>query len=305
MFGLGGRRHSELLAEIISLRKEIQLLREERAAENITRQIKSIKNKIVSAEEIESIINDRIKKSFRFSDSLSIAIAAHSESLDKVFTIYNSQIGCKFYLPNGRSDHVQREIVRTSDFYEAKTLTFLRNSGLIPVAPAVVDVGANIGNHSVFFGKIMNASSIVAFEPNPPVFSILNRNIELNELSDVARLYCAAAGNIRSKARSAGHKLNNLGENSIVEDETGDIDILRLDDLNLSAVDFLKIDVEGYGSMVLDGARQLISAHQPTILMEVTSSAEREAVKRLQSEFAYRIHSDFGRDLILTASGKS
>jgi|GEM_PF-568479 len=301
MFGLGGRRHSELLAEITSLRKEIQLLREERAAENLPRQIKSLRNKIVSPEEIEGIVSDRIKKSFRFSDSLAIALATHSESLDNIFTIYYAQIGCRFFLPNGRSDHVQREIIRTSDFYETKTLSFLRNSGLIPSAPAVVDVGANIGNHSVFFGKIMNASSIVSFEPNPPVFSILSRNIELNDLSKITQLYCAAAGNAATKARSAGHKLNNLGENSIVEDEAGDIDILRLDDLNLSVVHFLKIDVEGYGSTVVDGASRLISTHRPTILMEVSSNAERDAVQRLQNESGYRVHSDFGRDLILTA----
>jgi FkbM family methyltransferase len=48
---------------------------------------------------------------------------------------------------------------------------------------AFIDVGANIGNHSVFFAAILNAS-VYAFEPFPPNHALLELNIAANGLDD-------------------------------------------------------------------------------------------------------------------------
>lgn len=47
------------------------------------------------------------------------------------------------------------------------------------------------------------------------------------------------------------------------------VDVQRLDDFDLSDVTFVKIDVEGHESRVLDGATQTIARHRPRMLIEI------------------------------------
>ena len=214
--------------------------------------------------------------------------AAYFSSKDKIFRFVMEGVSVSFYLPMAASDRVQQDILRTSYFYQPKALNFIRRENILTKSATVIDAGANIGNHTIFFGKIMGAMSIHSFEPNPPAYSILERNVELNSLAGVVCLHHTGLGEAPSKARNLNNRSNNLGGNQIIEDENGEVAIERIDDLRLKGVDFIKIDVEGRGDGVINGGIEVISRDRPAMLVEETSVAEKKTIAMLKSDFGYR-----------------
>ena len=80
-------------------------------------------------------------------------------------------------------DYIISKINETSNFYEIKELSewnkYFNNVNII------FDVGANIGNHSIYWSQFDNIKEIVAFEPIEKNFEILKKNIEENNIHKV------------------------------------------------------------------------------------------------------------------------
>jgi FkbM family methyltransferase len=49
----------------------------------------------------------------------------------------------------------------------------------------VLDVGANVGNHALYFATRMAAAKVVVIEPNPLALAPLLANVVVNGLTDV------------------------------------------------------------------------------------------------------------------------
>jgi FkbM family methyltransferase len=130
----------------------------------------------------------------------------------------------------------------------------------------VVDVGAHIGRYSL--GAATNAERVIAIEPDPTNFSLLERNLKLNHFANVTALNIAAS-------ESEGDKVlfeqsgDNTGTSSLeanwaaranLHDNRAEVkvhcrpldDIIRL--LKVNHIEWLKIDVEGHELSVLKGA---------------------------------------------------
>jgi hypothetical protein len=84
----------------------------------------------------------------------------------------------QFFLPYAATDLIQRIILRSNNFFEIDVLERCRR--YIPQGATIIDAGANIGNHAVYFAKLCGAKKIIAFEPLRQTFKILERNIQLN-----------------------------------------------------------------------------------------------------------------------------
>ena len=144
-----------------------------------------------------------------------------------------------------------------------------------------LDIGANIGNHSLFFAT--NFSDVYAFEPNPVTFEVLQlnckfasadkNNVPLNfGLSDIeGRLpFYINHSNIGGIGGSAIINRNNKNIDDAIQ-----INVKRLDDLvELKDADIalIKIDVEGHEINVLNGAKNTITKNMPAILFEQHAS---------------------------------
>lgn len=96
-----------------------------------------------------------------------------------------------FSLPDAQDDYLQRVILRTGGFYEARLLAMVAALGLVGPQSVVCDIGANIGNHTVYFTKVMGAAKVLAFEPQSYCHATLTDNIALNGLQDRAVAYIA------------------------------------------------------------------------------------------------------------------
>jgi FkbM family methyltransferase len=203
-----------------------------------------------------------------------------SKHKDNIFTIKHDGKIIKFYLPNIR-DLIQLNIILMKEFYEHKTLEYMRQ--YVPKDAVILDIGANIGNHTVFYGKIMNAR-VYAFEPQKDVFQTLNKNIILNSLENVVSTFNFGLGERNSKASLGSTLVNNCGGTSIVESDSGELEIKTLDSLNIpETIDFIKIDVEGAELGVLKGALQKIKTDRPIIIMEVEDNHYLEVVEFMSS----------------------
>lgn len=178
------------------------------------------------------------------------------------FTFMGRQIGLWTH-PD--PDHMAAVIRNSRTFYELDVLMKCREIYL--PGSAVIDVGANIGNHAVFFGVVLNAP-VYAFEPYQPNHTLLEINIAANGLQDQVLTACYAIGEADGIASLQPGPRNNLGITS-VSFGSGSVPVRSLDSLAITGpVGLLKVDVEGAEAAVLRGASGLIAEWLPDIIVE-------------------------------------
>ena len=172
----------------------------------------------------------------------------------------------RLWLPDAVTDNIQRYIMEKRGFHEEALLTKAKPH--LMGCRSALDVGANIGNHTVFFSKVLGIERIVSFEPQAHVFDILTRNIELNDLPGVVAEQ-KALGEKTGKANMVLHRNTSFHGTAYREADDGDVDVYTIDDLVDEPVDFIKIDVEGMQMSVLRGAEQVLRAHRPKLWIEL------------------------------------
>jgi FkbM family methyltransferase len=133
----------------------------------------------------------------------------------------------------------------------------------------VFDIGANVGNHSLFFSR--HFKRVFSFEPHPFTYQLLAFNAQF---SSNIKTFNFGLGQV-NETLDLYEDVVNFGASSAVHlgDRNADkvqIQIKRLDsiDPNLGQVDLLKIDVEGMEHGVLLGALELIKKQTPIIVLE-------------------------------------
>ncbi len=129
----------------------------------------------------------------------------------------------------------------------------------------VFDVGAHHGFFSILMAQWVGKSGkVVAFEPSIHNFKILEKNIELNHLSNVIAI---------NKAVGAFEGIVSLRDehNSVVVERTSyltSVSMTTLDAYSGCHPNFIKIDVEGFEVDVLRGASKILEMH-PGLNIEI------------------------------------
>ena len=143
---------------------------------------------------------------------------------------------------------------------------------IIKPGDVVIDAGANIGTHTVFFSKRVGASGcVLAFEPQRLVFQNLCANLALNALVNVIARQQAVGRRAELMRLPAfdPHQDMNFGAVSMIGHPAGElVQVVRIDDLAPPRCDLIKIDVEGMECDVLEGARESIARHHPALFVE-------------------------------------
>lgn len=132
----------------------------------------------------------------------------------------------------------------------------------------VVDAGAFIGDHThAYCNAVGPSGSVYAFEPNPAAFECLQYNCSS------ANLFNCGLSNVKENVNYSAD--NNAGAGRITQESNNAITIktITLDSLKLSALDFLKIDIEGYELNALKGAQKTISKYRPVCWIEINVGA--------------------------------
>lgn len=190
-----------------------------------------------------------------------------------------------FSLPQRDSDHVQKSLMSGGKFYEHEMLAHA--ASVLRPGDLVIDIGAYIGTHTVFYGAICEAR-VIAFEPNPKSRAILERNVALNRLEERVTIFPFGIGQHPSRATVVTPGTSNQGMASLSLDEAGPVEVRRLDDVELPAPPrVIKIDVEGMELEVLEGALETIRRHRPILYVECATYRSFTRSRRVLDELGY------------------
>lgn len=134
-----------------------------------------------------------------------------------------------------------------------------------------LDIGANIGNHAIYFDKELDAEIVYVIEPLPRAYTLLLQNIALNYCHSVNLDYIGMlVGDKRSNYKILQEPRGNLGGTSFIEDNNGTFKCIPGDDIfSKIDLDLIKIDVENMEKEVLFGLRQTIEKNKPMLYIEI------------------------------------
>lgn len=155
--------------------------------------------------------------------------------------------------------------------YEKKTLNLFFEE--VKLGDVFVDIGANIGQHSLFASYLVGENGkVIAFEPLQSIYNQFNKSIEKNNLKNIV-VYNNGCGSKEEIIPIYSTK-ENMGSSSVLyspdKKKNGEIKIIIPDNIlkNEDRIDFIKIDVEGYELEVLKGLEKTIKKFHPKIFIE-------------------------------------
>jgi len=183
---------------------------------------------------------------------------------------------------------VGHDLMQTGEYMPGELAGLQGLLDFCPADPVILDIGANIGVHSLFFSEIAGPGGRVhAFEAQRIVFQMLMGNLALNSIENVQG-YCVALGQEPGELKLSAVDYSrpwNIGgmtlrtENAAAQPahhspdlhasgRPESIPVISLDSLNLKRVDFIKLDVEGMEEDVLRGAARTLDISRPLMQVE-------------------------------------
>ncbi len=190
-------------------------------------------------------------------------------------------------------DTICREIL-INGYYEKElligmTLIVKNKSG------TVLDIGANIGNHTIFFSRAFK--QVISFEPVPRNCWILKANLHLNGIANVVLVEKALGEKNEFQFLAHDDPCNtNNGLSLLPQGQIGignRVEVVRGDDalrtLNVTApVTLIKVDVEGLEREVIKGLEETIRGNRPTICWEAYTSEAVLPTRTTLEDMGYR-----------------
>ena len=158
----------------------------------------------------------------------------------------------------------------------------------------IFDVGANIGYYAIMESKLVgDGGRVIAVEPSQTNIELLQRNLNLNSLSNVgkAKFHLSYQSNLNTF-----HDVGSGREH--LSGQTIDVETLTITDLaqTFGAPDLIRMDVEGHEVAVLNGAMKAIKSGKirPTVIFEThlsrySSTNDMAAVLKQMFDLGYEV----------------
>jgi FkbM family methyltransferase len=245
--------------------------------------------------------------------------------------LIENKIGRKMWVWDSDSFYTQR---LQAGPYQKQNLLHLRK--LCPNPRTILDIGMNIGMNTWEYATF--AKTVHGFEPVPETYNVAVDNINMNkaeysttkgwwkendawaslEITGDIHTHNIALGPDGGPSKVEMHIKKNDGHNRVANDNgefttvSGkdikrnegyarvEIDQKTLDSYNFEDVDIIKIDVEGYELLILEGASDTIKRNRPIIQIECVEIQPRAFGRTIQELFDYFNDRDY---VITTADG--
>ncbi len=208
----------------------------------------------------------------------------HYKNTDTIFMISHAK------------DSIQANYHSKGLFYEQELLEALLE--ICPQYSFILDIGANVGNHAIYFSKFLNPNEVYPFEPHEESINTLIENCRINNTSNINLNYLGYCVSDKSgeSYQIENHDEENLGGTSfekLAKDGTKSVKSICIDDIFTEFnVHLIKIDVEGMELSVLKGATKTIANSKPIISIEVTKESLKSSHEFL-TNLGYHIHKEF------------
>lgn len=162
-----------------------------------------------------------------------------------------------------------------------------------------IDIGANYGLMCQHMSR--RFQQVHAFEIEPKVYKCLEMNMAKFNLDNV-KTYAHGIGEIEQNVSLNYNAKKSTFSTHVTPGSDGDIPVKPLDSLELTDVDFIKIDAEGYEPLIIKGGIKLITTHRPVILYECKGHEARYGHSK---DTVLEILSPLGYQSIAYAGGKN
>jgi FkbM family methyltransferase len=193
-----------------------------------------------------------------------------------------------------------------ANIYERQTRAALRR--LVAPGSLVLDIGANIGAHTLSLARLVGpAGRVLAFEPTDYAFRKLSRNLELNPdlAARVTAFHCFLTGtdaepvpsSIYSSwplAREEGLHAKHLGREMRTEAARARSIDSVLAEFAGRPVQLVKLDVDGFECDVLRGASRMLSTMRPVFVMELAPYVLVERGASLEEMLSFFVPNRYG-----------
>jgi FkbM family methyltransferase len=162
-------------------------------------------------------------------------------------------------------------------FHEFREFIFMHR--FLKKEMVALDVGANLGEYTLFMAKRLTAGKIFSFEPMYKMVSLLEENIKLNEFSNVQVCpFGLSDKNFVAQVHELDDPHEGLGTFYLGARKSmhaTDVELRTLDSvfnsLNTDRVDFIKMDIEGSELHALRGGKNTIAKFRPYVLIEINA----------------------------------
>ncbi len=148
-------------------------------------------------------------------------------------------------------------------------------------SPYIIDCGSNIGLSILFFKKKYPESRVIGFEPDPSIFSVLKNNISRNNCDNIQlinkAIWISETNLAFTPDGSDGGRIS-LNKKTI---ETVSVPSVCLSDFLNEDVDFLKIDIEGAETIVLQSCKEKLNNIKNIFIEYHSIAAEKQELHNL------------------------
>jgi FkbM family methyltransferase len=166
----------------------------------------------------------------------------------------------------------------------------------------VIQAGGNVGAWALELAK--RFESVCTFEPDPDNWACLVRNI--GKTANI-NAWPFALGDQEVTGYGIQRQIGNCGATRVTL-EAGDVQVMKIDSLRLTALDLLILDVEGFEQLALMGAERTLATNSPVIVLELKGLGEQygytdaDTVAWLAAR-GYEVSGHRHRDVIFTKRG--
>jgi FkbM family methyltransferase len=209
------------------------------------------------------------------------------------FEPFNRWKACRHgtMLYNVHDVYIGRSLDLYGEYSESEAAFFRQ---VVEPGAVVVEVGANIGAHTVVLAQLVGPGGwVLAFEPQRVVYQTLCANLALNSITNVDCRNAAVGrgpGKIVVPAMDFYHD-NNFGGIGLEGHAFGErMPLLTLDSLELSDCALVKVDVEGMEQDVLAGAAATVARCQPLLYVENDRQEKSTALIRMIDNLGYDMY---------------
>ncbi len=195
-------------------------------------------------------------------------ISKRKEGMNQEYPKSSTENGVFYFDPN---DIVIADSFKRGEVWEKNMI-----QSVLPIisnCKTVIDLGANIGSHSISYGNHNKNCKIYAFEPQKQLYEILKLNISENKLDNTVIPINKAVGYKQDTLKLQKIPTNEFNKGSIGFGNDGEeVEVITLDSLNLESCDFIKMDIQGAEPLALLGGEKTIKKFKPKILFEYDGS---------------------------------
>jgi FkbM family methyltransferase len=232
-----------------------------------------LKKKIIKKNYIKKIYKLYHRSLFDYSDLINKTDIRKIEITNSELSFISKRYGVKIYPL--RHDHrsAPLECLNFGGYEEKELQTILK---IVPKNGNFLDIGANIGWHSIIIAKFCKKLKVHSFEPIKKTYTCLQKNIKYNFLKNI-KAYNFGFYNKNKKILfysypegSGNSSISNLSKQKNVILQKCNVKVLD-DFINKKKikVDFIKCDVEGAELFVFLGAKKVLLEHKPIIFCEM------------------------------------